>query len=714
MTRQLLIVILLASLSKITSGQSETYIVKKAFFSSDKYDEFSPVYYKNGIVFSSNRITGLSVHSTSQNKGLFKIYYIDTAGKSDSKRPKLFSKNLTTILNDGPVTFNKTQDTIYYSRNQDIKSKLSVISSPRNKLGIFSAVMIAGQWTKIRELRINNEWYNITTPCLSPDGKKLYFASDKSGGFGGSDLYYSLWKNDRWEDPVNLGPVINTSGNESYPFINSAGNLFFSSDGHPGYGGKDIFFSKFSDSTWLEPVLLDPPINSKFDDFAFIADSLMDEGYFSSNRGNKVDIYHYTTNIHQLFQCENQRTNKYCFYFSDGAKIPIDEKYLKYLWRFGDGTTASILNVEHCFPGPGNYEVVLDVVDKNSGKVFFSKLKYKLELNEIEQPIVNSVPSAIEGDTIKFDGLNSYFPGSHILIYTWYFGDGDRTAGESVRHKFKENGEFEVKLGLILRQDKTGKIYEACSSKKIMIFPDNIEKTRYDASLKKTYEKVDVFNYDHAFVKNLYSAEKEFNQNVVFQVELLSSKNRLSPNNIAFNALPKKYSIREFYPRNDNYYSYIIDEEMNLMDTYPTFEEIVALGFKDARIKSFVLDDPAAKELITLKKIFGVSTDVLFIQNDLSLSSAGTQLLDLIMGFMAKYPEIKLEISTYTDNTGNSISNRLLSQKRAEAMVNYLVINGVNVSRLISKGYGESKPITLNTNETQRRLNRRVNFTIIK
>ena len=133
--------------------------------------------------------------------------------------------------------------------------KLSELSSVRNKLGIFYAVFDGNDWTKIRELRINNEWYNVTTPWLSPDGKRLYFASDKPGGYGGSDLYYCQLENDYWDDPVNLGPVINTKGNESYPFINAAGEFFFSSDGHPGMGGKDIFFSRLSDTSWIHTCL---------------------------------------------------------------------------------------------------------------------------------------------------------------------------------------------------------------------------------------------------------------------------------------------------------------------------------------------------------------------------------------------------------------------------------------------------------------------------
>src|ERR1035437_1051806 len=317
MTKKLVIVILICIFPQFISAQSDTYIINKAQFSSDKYDEFSPVYFNNGIVYCSNRNAGLSSYSSGQDKGLFKIYFADTTGRGQPSR--LFSKNLNFLSNDGPVTFNKKRDTIYFSRNQDISKN----SAARNKLGIYSAILVDGQWTKVRELRINNEWYNVTTPCLSPDGKKLFFASDMPGGFGGSDLYYSLWKGGRWEDPVNLGPVINTKGNESYPYINSEGGLYFSSDGLPGLRGKDIFFSVYSvlDSAWQKPVRLDPPINSAKDDFGIMTDPLMHEGYFSSNRDKSIDIYHFRTNSPQILYDNIQKENQHCFMRSEERRV---------------------------------------------------------------------------------------------------------------------------------------------------------------------------------------------------------------------------------------------------------------------------------------------------------------------------------------------------------------------------------------------------------
>ena len=177
--------------------------MKKASFSTDKYDEFSPVCYKNSIVFCSNRpITKVLNYSTEQNKGFIKINVFDSVSQSSSQTVRLFSKSLNTKLNDGPVTFNSMGDTIYFSRNIIVDGKLSELSSVRNKLGIFYAVFDGKEWTKIRELRVNSEWYNVTTPWISPDGKRLYFASDKPEGYGGSDLYYCPWNRDYWDEPV--------------------------------------------------------------------------------------------------------------------------------------------------------------------------------------------------------------------------------------------------------------------------------------------------------------------------------------------------------------------------------------------------------------------------------------------------------------------------------------------------------------------------------
>ncbi|MCU0473463.1 MAG: PKD domain-containing protein [Bacteroidales bacterium] len=707
----ILIIFLCCQLS--LTAQQETYTVTKAPFSSDKYDEYSPVFYKNGIVFSSNRGSGSFVdYSSSGGIGTFEICYIDTTKKITWRKSGLFSKSLKTPLNDGPVTFNKSGDTIYFSRNLQVEGKFSDLSTGRNKLGIFSAVLDGKNWTKIRELRFNNEWYNVTTPWLSPDGKKLYFASDKSGGYGGSDLYFSEWKGDYWGDPVNLGPVINTSGNEAYPFINSAGDLYFASDGHPGMGGKDIFFSRFADTTWLPIVHLNPPVNSEYDDFGIITDSLLNSGYFSSGRGKSNDIYHFRTNMPQIFYSDLQRENQYCFKFNEEGNIRIDNNLLRYEWNFGDGSKAAGQIAEHCFPGPGTYMVKLNLIDRNTGRELFTKLSYNLDLKDVEQPYINSPYAAIVGEELSFDGLRSNLPGYEILSYMWQFSKGERATGASVKHKFEEQGPQEVKLGLIIRQTGTGIISQRSVSKKISVFNTRQEATSYAAKVKESTPKVDIRDYDHAFINTLYSAENELTQDAVFLVELANTKTRLGINSATFKNIPLKYKVREIFLPDENSYSYVVDREMDLMATLPAYNDMISLGFKNTRIRTYPIKDPAEKEIYDLKQLFGVSADTYFDNNN-RLTSNGYLLLDQIVRVLTKYPGAKFEIEVHTDNSWTPENNLNLSKWRAQLMVNYLINKGIDGKRLSGIGLGSVRPIASNYTEAGKKLNRRIDFTIV-
>jgi outer membrane protein OmpA-like peptidoglycan-associated protein len=714
MTRKSIFIILIVSFSQIIFGQSETYIIEKAPFNSGKYDEFSPVFYKSGIVFTSNRITGLSSHSTSDNKGLFKICYVDTLSKSDWANPKLFSKNLTTVLNDGPVTFNKAGDTIYFSRNQDVSSKLADLSGPRNKLGIFYAVLIDGQWSKIRELRINNEWYNITTPWLSPDGKKLYFASDKPGGFGGSDLYYSIKKVDRWEDPVNLGPVINTAGNESYPFMNSSGDLFFSSDGRHGMGGKDIYFSLYVDSAWQVPVLLESPINSKFDDFGIVTNPLMTSGYFSSNRDKSVDIFSFQTKNPQVLYNTIQKENPYCFLLSDSGSMTIDNENLKYVWDFGDGSKAIGEKVNHCFRGAGKYIVKVDIVEKNTGNLFFSKLAYNLELLDHKQPFINSPDFCVVGENVNFDGLKSNVPGFRILNYTWDFGDRSKSYGDKVSYTFKEKGEYFVNLELTLLSELTGNMHKTGVSKKVQVLTSSQEKDSY--LNKQATDKApvkDIEKSSNAKIDIIYSTEKELLKDVVFNVELISSQKKIALDSWTFRNVPKKYTITEKFDRSDSTYKYIVDQQMSLMATYPAFNELYTLGFKKVKINLFVITDPSEKELHNLIKINGAFADSYFDSSD-RLTSNAYIMLDQIVKLMNKYPAVRLEVAVHSDNSGPAEASLTLTQLKAKLLVDYLINRGINSRRLIGTGFGGSRPIVSNQLEKDRKLNRRIDFILLK
>jgi outer membrane protein OmpA-like peptidoglycan-associated protein/tetratricopeptide (TPR) repeat protein len=154
---------------------------------------------------------------------------------------------------------------------------------------IYYSVYVDGEWTPIKSVsdKINLPTTWESQPSISADGNTLYFVSDRSGGYGGYDIYRSV-KNDKgeWGTPINLGPTINSTGNEKSPFIHPDGKtLYFSSDGWLGMGGYDIFYSRLNDDgTWSTPVNIGYPINSADDEVGFFVSTDGQKGYFASNK----------------------------------------------------------------------------------------------------------------------------------------------------------------------------------------------------------------------------------------------------------------------------------------------------------------------------------------------------------------------------------------------------------------------------------------------
>lgn len=694
-------------------GQVESYKVKKTTFSTDKYAEFAPVFFSEGLIYTTDKDRGLFSYSGTGDVGFVNMYYVDTASGSKNSKPHLFSKDLSSKFNDGPPTFQSFNNTIYYSRNLFIEGNINMLSSPRNKLGIFSAIMEGEEWTRIRGFRFNSEWYNIITPYISQDGQKLYFASDMPDGYGGMDLYYCNWKGDYWDRPVNLGPVINSSGNESYPFENEAGEFFFSSDGHQGMGGKDIFYSQLSGNDWLKPVGLNASVNSEYDDLGFITGSLLSKGYFSSNREGTYDIYEFKTNNPQVFYINYQEENNYCFSFQDTGNNQIDLTLLKYVWCFGDGETDEGMNVKHCYKSPGNYELSFVLLDRNTVKVFFRKLDYILKVQNIEQAYIEAPDFAMAGENVQFSGLRSNLPGYKILDYYWDFGDGKGREGPQLTHKFSESGEYDVTLFLTMRSVSTQKLEKATVSKKFRVVSNQIEKQYLQAEVEK-HEEVytDFLQSKNSRVDSVFIAEEVKGQGGAFCIELLESKESVRSNNRVFRNLPDKYILKERYDPNENHYRYTVQLQEDLMALFPSWKEITSLGFSDAQAKLIRLKDPAEKELFRIMKNFDNNIDIYFDQSD-RLTSNTYVLLDQIVKFLKKYPDIKLEIGVHTDNLGSATRKISQSSQRAEKLKVYLTSREIEAGRIIARGYGEVKPIAPNTYEANRRLNRRIEFRVV-
>ncbi len=450
-------------------SQPGSYIVNPTSFSSRLNDEFSPVYYKDGIVFCSDQIDNSLVSYRDDQKRLFKIFFVTRKGNSGWTHPKILAKEITTAFNDGPVTFNENGNIIYYSRNNSIVNSLRNISDTSNKLGIYSAELTDGIWTNIKPFTHNNPLYSFSTPALTPDGARIYFSSDMPGGFGGMDLYYCDWHNNDWDKPVNLGPVVNTPKNESFPFACRYGRLYFASEGHNGFGGKDLYYTQEINGEWMSAVHLDSTINSSADDFGLCIDSTYKNGYFSTNRRKSDDIFSFSLPPVEFTNCDSIIENNYCFTFFDEKQQFLDTVKAIYQWTFGDGIIYTGKEVRHCFPGPGKYSVSLTIIDELTGDTIAKQVEYKAELENIRQAYIKSDDVGLVDKPISFNGVTSDLKGVRITDYFWDFGDGFKPGGPLIDNIFKKKGEYVVKLGLLVEKDSLGMVNKMCYMKKIKI-----------------------------------------------------------------------------------------------------------------------------------------------------------------------------------------------------------------------------------------------------
>lgn len=181
---------------------------------------------------------------------------------------------------------------MYLSTNNYYRGQFKRDGQGVNRLKIYLAIYRYGDWLDAGAFPYNGDGYSTTHPALHPDGNILYFASDRPGGLGGTDIYYCVKNDSGWAAPVNAGPLINTPGNEAFRYISIAGDLYFSSDGRGGLGGLDIFRiplrAQIPDGTAKN---IGYPVNSSGDDFGVWVSEDGATGYFSSNRYGSDDVF---------------------------------------------------------------------------------------------------------------------------------------------------------------------------------------------------------------------------------------------------------------------------------------------------------------------------------------------------------------------------------------------------------------------------------------
>lgn len=355
-----------------TSGQA---LVKKANFNTE-YDETTPSFYKSGIIYSSSRKNKLiKTYMTNEDHHTYDLFF----QKSDSNYSELkkIFQVLNSPLDDASATFNKTYDTVYFSRTYytDPTKKNSQIKS-----GIFFSYRIEDSlWASPIAMPFNNRTNNYGQPSLSTQGNALYFVSDEDG-VGNTDIWVSYKNKGVWEAPMNLGKPINSPYGEISPFIYNDTVLYFSSNRKKD---KDFDVYKYS---LVSKKFLDleiPEINTEKNQFGFIRNDKNGDFYWVSDFSGNKDIMHIA--LDSLFtECTYPTTTNFCRHFM--VERDLDTTIVLH-WDFGDSTKEQGREIDHCYDKPGVYNVVLDVVDVSTGIRYKKVAGYKIEIKE--EPVVN-------------------------------------------------------------------------------------------------------------------------------------------------------------------------------------------------------------------------------------------------------------------------------------------------------------------------------------
>lgn len=247
--------------------------------------EFSPTFYEDGIVFISTNSAGLKKRTDDQLK-LPAMSILRSRRNTEGLlgTPEPFAKELSSIYHEGPVCFDRTAETVYFSRNVVIDGKEKFAKDKAQKMRLYTSKKIGNIWSEPEPLPFNNNEFDDCHPAISIDGDKLFFASNRPGGFGGMDIYVAYKVGESWSEPVNLGAGVNTKGNDAFPFIHADNTLYFASDGQADRkGGFDLYYVIPEGTVWTKPINMGEPFNTGGDDIGLIVDLNKINGYYSTN-----------------------------------------------------------------------------------------------------------------------------------------------------------------------------------------------------------------------------------------------------------------------------------------------------------------------------------------------------------------------------------------------------------------------------------------------
>lgn len=284
--------------AKAQQGVMSTYTAVNEFVNSSSSD-FAPAFYgQNQVVFSSARVDVQRGATNWTGEARNQLYVANIGRNGYLESPFYLRSDGRNAFNEGPVAFSADGRWVAYTKNNFVDGTRHLPTSGIELSLHIAEVSSTGDWINSRPFQYNGTNFSVGFPAFSEDGNALYFASNRPDGFGGYDVYvsYRNGAGNNWGTPENLGPVVNTQGDEISPFLEGS-NLYFSSDWHEGFGGYDVFRAESTNGRWTRVFHMGNGINSSRDDYGFIFNNLRNLGYVASNRpggrGNE-DLYKVT------------------------------------------------------------------------------------------------------------------------------------------------------------------------------------------------------------------------------------------------------------------------------------------------------------------------------------------------------------------------------------------------------------------------------------
>lgn len=736
--------------------------------------DFCPAFYKDGIVFASERIRDLVNYSENKWTGnpYLSLVYAKTEKKKDTvfyAKANLFSEKFSGDGHYGPACFSIDFSEIYFTKvDNTVTRKRGVVSQPK----LYWSKHGSG-WSKPKILPFASNDYATGHPAISKDGQYLYFASNMTGGKGGTDIWVSKREGDTWSAPQNLGADVNTAGDETFPYISPENILYYSSNGHPGFGGLDIFASVQKDGHWGSARNMMPPINSTSDDFGIIFKD-DNSGYFSSNRtGGKGsdDLYGFSlsgmiTSISGKILLSNKTEdgaqNIKVFLLTDkGAAMQTTTTDGSGFFKFDnllanqnymvrvDETDASFVNQKKFYLADAKNKVVRVIV-KGSGGVFIfenlppdlTKLSMLVEddaslknfsiagnmyAGDNRTPIENTKVNLLndKGETVQSTTTNTF--GSFVFMnispdqnFTVTLDDADpKLASQKIYFTNKSGKEIAMSSGGAFK-------FQILASDKNTLSLLTVEDSQLLVDLKGTLfadkdGKKRLINSNISLVDDA--------GNVVGTAKTDAS------GNFKFTNLPadKNYTVRlqEDDPGIASKDVFLADAKGRIVATLKSsggkFFRYSFLPMEEQSLSNIYFDDPWLKvakmqseaRKDSMANSMTIIENVYYEYHKFDLLPQTIITLNKVIDVMKTNPDITIDLIAHTDSRGSEEFNMKLSEKRAVTAVDYMIAKGIDKKRFSAKGMGETQLINnckdgVDCPEEEHAQNRRTEFKVKK